>query len=172
MVNKSCFFLILMGLTLSSCLNDKRNNAVMDTDFVILNESLSDEIDTAESDLLNFNTKFKDHLDYIHDFNPRRCNILIKISIHEGDTLVDFFSYDTVYKNDPEIVPIVGSYKSANGITIQFDDEESLTKGILYETHQSRQKLPIAYYINSLQKPMVLRNGKLVINPPPLECDE
>ena len=111
---------------------------------------------------------FKDFLEYLHDdFDPKRCNILVSISIHNMDTLVDFIQYDTLYKDKLEIFPIVGSFKSANGITIQFADKGCLTRGVLYETQQVCHILPICYF-HSLIRPMVLRNGKLIMNPPPL----
>ena len=168
MVNKCCLYFISIVLVLCSCNNEKRNDVVTDTNFVILNKSLSNELDTAVSDLLNFNTKYKDHLKYIHDYDPKRCNILVRISIQKGDTLVDFFKYDTISRNEPEIVSIVGTINCTNGITIYFTDEGDLTKGILYETHQSSQRLAIDYS-NCLNRPMVLRGGELIINPPPLE---
>ena len=171
MKSRNIFLLIVFTLTvlfLCSCHNGKRNDTITDTDFVILNKSLSDELDTLVSELENFDIVFKDFLEYLHDdFDPKRCNILVSISIHNMDTLVDFIQYDTLYKDKLEIFPIVGSFKSANGITIQFADKGCLTRGVLYETQQVCHRLPICYF-HSLIRPMVLRNGKLIMNPPPL----
>lgn len=191
MVKKGCLFTALIVLFFSSCYNHNRNDAIIDSDFVILNKSLSDELNTVASDLADFENSFKDYLKYINpDFDPKRCNILVCISIQKGDTLVDFFQYDTLYKNELDtlckneldtldksewelifIFPVVGTFKSSNGITIQFADEKGLTKGILYETQQARKCLSVDIF-HSLQKPMVLRNGKLIMNSPPLACDE
>ena len=174
MKSRNIFLLIVFTLTvlfLCSCHNGKRNDTISDTDFVILNKSLSDELDTLVSELENFDIVFKDFLKYIRgDFDPKRCNILVSISIHNGDTLVDFSLYDTLYNGKLVIVPFVGSFKSANGIKIQFADDGCLTKGVLYETQQGCHRLPIVWS-NALQKPMVLRNGKLIMNPPPL-CED
>ena len=170
-VLKRCSFLILIVSSFCSCQNDKNKDAVADTDFAILNKSLSDEIDTVESYILHFDSIFKDHLDYIHDFHPERCNILINITIQKNDTLVDFFLYDTMYKYNLESVPVVGSFKTANGITIKFADESHRTRGVLYETNQSGQRLLINY-LSCMHRPMVLRGGKLIINPPPLPDEE
>lgn len=191
MVKNSCFFAALTVLIFSSCYNNSRNDAIIDSDFVILNKSLSDELDTVVSELADFDNRFKDFLKYTHSvLNPQRCNILVCVSIQKGDTLVDFFQYDTLYKKEQDtlckneldtldtsewerifIFPIVGTFRSSNGITIQFADEKNLTKGILYETQQAGKCLSVDIY-HSLKKPMVLRNGKLVMNPPPLACDE
>ena len=162
---KTIFF-SLIALILCSCHIDKRDD--MATDFKILNKSVSDELDTVVSELENFYVRFKDFLEYIHDFDPQNCNILVRISIEDGDTLVDFIEYDTLYKNEPEIFSIVGSLGSAYPLKIFFSDEGNLTRGVIYETQQVTQNIPIDIS-NSLCKPMVLCDGKLIMNPPPLD---
>lgn len=182
MVKKSCFFTALIVLIFSACHDGKKNDAVIDSDFVILNKSLSDELDTIVSDLADFENSFKDFLEYMDpDFDPKRCRVLACISIRKGDTLVTFIEYDTLYKNELDtlckneldilhigewelIFPIVGTFKASNGITIQIADEKYLTNGILYETRQVGKSLTVDIS-HSLLKPMVLRNGKLVMSP-------
>ena len=162
---KTIFF-SLIALILCSCHIDKRDD--MATDFKILNKSVSDELDTVVSELENFYVRFKYFLEYIHDFDPQNCNILVRISIENGDTLVDFFVYDTLYKNEPEVFSIVGSLGSAYPVKIFFSDEGNLTRGVLYETQQVTRNVPIDIS-HSLYKPMVLCNGELIMNSPPLD---
>lgn len=104
---------------------------------------------------------------YMKDFSSERCNILVKISVCSSDTLVDFFIYDTTHRKAVENIVVNGLLKNDTGISIFISDEGKIAKGILYETQQDRRIVQLD--LNSaLHKPMILRNGKLRMNPPPL----
>lgn len=165
-----CLILLTIVLIVGLCYVGHRNSIIPDTDFVILNKSISSELDTIDYELMNYDSTYKDYIKYLDWFNPKRCIILVQISINNGDTLVDFIQYDTLYKYEVKSVPIVGSYKSPNGTTIQFSDECNLANGVLYKTKQAKRTILVDTFY-TLTKPMVLKAGKLSMNPPKMEYD-
>ena len=150
-----------------SCHRDMKN--IASNDIEILNKSILDIFDTIIMELPEFDTGCFSQ--YMQDFNSKRCNILVKISLCNSDTLVDFFTYDTTHRKAAENVVVNGLLKKDTNISILISDEGEIAKGILYETRQNSRIIQLD--LNSaLHKPMVLRNGRLRMNPPALAKDE
>ena len=167
MVKRNLLLGALFLLFSFSCHRDMKN--IASNNIEILNKSILDIFDTITMELPEFDTGCFSQ--YMQDFNSKRCNILVKFSLCNSDTLVDFFTYDTTHRNAVENVVVNGLLKKNANISILISDEGEFAKGILYETQQNRQIIQLD--LNSaLHKPMVLRNGKLRINPPPLIKDK
>lgn len=143
---------------------------ITNTDMEILDKSFLDIFDSIiNMELPEFDTGCFSQ--YMQDFSSKRCNILVKISLCNSDTLVDFFTYDTTHRMAVENVIVNGSLKKDTNTSIFISDERELAKGVLYETQQDRRIISLD--LNSaLHKPMILRDGKLSINPPPLTNDK
>lgn len=167
MVKRNLLLGVLFVLFSFSCHRDMKH--IASNDIEILNKSILDISDTIIMELPEFDTGCFSQ--YMQDFNSRRCNILVKISLSNSDTLVDFFTYDTTHIKAVENVVVNGLLKKDTNISILISDEGEYAKGILYETQQNRRIIQLD--LNSaLHKPMVLRNGKLKINSPPLIKEE
>lgn len=157
------FFFILIVLLLGACHTDKSNGSSKES--VILSNLLSNELDSVVLELSELDTGYFSK--YLHGFDIKRGKVLVKISSGNGDTLVDFFVYDTSYRNETEFVSINGFFSTPERIFVQISDEEEIARGILYETQHNKNRLSIDLS-HSIHKPMIFHNGRLEINPPPL----
>lgn len=167
MVKNNLFLFVVVLLLVSSCNRNTNNVAI--ADLIILNKSFLDVFDTIESELPEFDTGYFSQ--FMQDFDSKRCNILVRITVNNGDTLLDFYTFDTTNRQELKNIPVNGLFKIPNGKTIFISDKEEIAKGVIYETRQTKKSVQLDIS-QSLHKPMVLRNGKLKINPPPLISDD
>lgn len=92
----------------------------------ILNKSILDIFDTIIMELPEFDTGCFSQ--YMQDFNSKRCNILVKFSLCNSDTLVDFFTYDTTQRNAVENVVVNGLLKKMQISPYSYLMRENLQK--------------------------------------------
>lgn len=160
---KRYLLILTVLLFVAACHTDKSSDPAKE--LVILNNSLSNELDSVVLELSELDTGYFSK--YLYDLDIKKCKILVKISTANRDTLVDFFVYDTSYRDEMKVVSINGVLTSPEGIVVQISDEEEIARGILYETKRKKQRLSIDLS-HSLHHQMTFRDGRLEKILPPL----
>lgn len=148
---KYCFVIVLL---LCSC--QSGNNNTLTTSVTILNKSLMEEIDCLSAYI---DTTNEDAL-HTHGIAPKRCNLMICVRAHDGDTIVDLIAYDTMYTNERQPFFVKGHLVTRDGLFVQISDTENIGDGVLYTSVIDEHEVFVDI-THALQRSLILHKGEL-----------